>query len=280
MTIQRACHLVGIPRRTAYYEPHPRPPLPVDSRVKQAVVEVCTERPSFGYRRVTAMVRRKLDVAVNTKQVRRIMRKEGLLLKSGARPPRTRIPKKPGRVITEKPDTAWQMDAKYVFCGAADRWVLAHNIVDTCTSEWVGLLFDKRYRKQECIQVLQQAALERWPDTGRAPGTKLRLDNHGSQTCDDFVQAAQLLGFQVEHIHNHVPEENGMVESFHASLDRDYLDLTEFHSKAEAAIFLEKARHDYNHIKPKERLGWRSPRQYYLEVTENATQKPSENEQH
>jgi putative transposase len=238
--------------------------------VREAVVEACTERPSFGYRRVTAMVRRKLQFAINTKQVRRIMRQENLLLKQPRRPLRQRIPKKPGTIITAHPDESWQMDAKYIFCGN-DRWVLAHNIIDTCTTEWVGFLFDRRYRKQECIKLLEQTVLERWPQTGKAPGTRLRLDNHGSQTCDEFVEAAELLGFHVEYIQNHQPEQNGMVESFHACLQRDYLDLVDLESEAQAAKFLAEARLDYNKIKPKQRLGWRTPRQFYEEVTKNAT---------
>lgn len=228
-------------------------------------------RPSFGYRRVTAMVRRQLQRPVNTKKVRRIMKAENLVLKSGAQPPRKRLRKHPGKIITDAPDTAWQMDAKYIWCGDADRWVLLHNIVDTCTSEWVGKLFSKRYRKQECIQLIEEAALARWPQTGRAPGTRLRLDNHRSQQSDDFVEAAKRLGFEVEYIHNHVPEDNGMVESFHASLERDYLGLTEFQSKNEADIFLESARADYNDVKIKERLGWKTPREFYEEVKQNAT---------
>jgi hypothetical protein len=173
--------------------------------VRQAVIETCTERPSFGYRRVTAMVRRKLQFAINTKQVRRIMRQEKLLLKQPRRPPRQRIPKEPGTLTVARPDEVWHMDAMYVFCGP-DRWVLAHNIVDACTSEWVGFLFDRRYRKEECIRLLEQTVLERWPQTGRAPGIRLRMDNHFSQTCDEFVEAAKLLGFWPEYIHKHQPE--------------------------------------------------------------------------
>lgn len=278
MAVKRARHLTGLSRRSHYYVPRPRLPPPVDSEIREAVVEVAKERPSFGYRRVTAMVRRKLQRRVNTKQVRRIMRIEHLTLNPHAQPPRKRVPKKPGTIITEKPDMAWQMDVKYIWCGPQDRWWLTHNIVDTCTSEWVGFMFDKRYRKQECIEVLQRAALERWPATGKAPGTKLRLDNHGSQSCDDFVAAAKLLGFEPEYIHNHVPEENGMVESHHAAMERDYLGLTEFESKQQAEEYLLWARRDHNDVKPRERLGWKTPREFYLGVTQNATESSSKSE--
>jgi putative transposase len=250
--------------------------------IRASVTEVAGERPSFGYRRVTAMVRRRLERAVNTKRVRRIMRLDHLTLASGAQPPRKRLPKHPGKILTEYPDEAWQMDAKYVWCGR-DRWMILQNIIDTCTGEWVGYLFDKRYRRQEIVQLVEATTLARWPGPGRAPGTRLRMDNLRAYASDQVVDTARQLGFAPEFIHNHVPEDNGMVESFHASLDRDYLNLVEFQSKEEAAVYLAKAFEDYNTVKPKERLGWKTPREYYksktLEGNANANQNPSRSEQ-
>lgn len=275
----RACWLTGVPRRSSYYEPVVRVPPPPDPAIRAAVHQVATDRPSFGYRRVTAMVRRTTGLAVNTKRVRRIMHLDHLVLDSGAQPPRKRIPKRPGRILTEAPDTAWQLDGKFVWCGGRDRWVILQNIVETCTGEWVAYGFDKRYRTVEAIDVVEKATLARWPETGRAPGTRLRVDNLSTYTSDRFVDAAKARGFRVEFIRVHTPEENGMVESFHASLDRDYLNLVEFASKEEAATYLAWAFEDYNAVKPKERLHWKTPREFYKEVTENANRKSSESVQ-
>lgn len=64
-----------------------------------------------------------------------------------------------------------------------------------------------------------------------------------------------------------------MVESFHASLDRDYLDLVEFESRQHAEAHLAWAYTDYNEVKPKERLDWKTPREFYKLVTKNANKK-------
>lgn len=245
-------------------------PPPVDGVVREAVLQICQERPSCGYRRVTAFVCRRLGVKVNSKAIRRIMRQENLLLKQPKRPPRQRLPKTPGLLTTERPDEVWHMDVMYVHCGR-DGHVLAHNIVDACTSEWVGFLFDKHYRTEETIRVLEEAVLERWPQTGKAPGTKLRMDNHFSQTNDDFVEAAKLLGFKPEWIQKHQPEQNGVVESFHSRLRKDYLNLVDVVSEGHARAVLTAARFDYNQVKPKQRLGWRTPTEFYEEVKKNAT---------
>src|SRR3972149_3377524 len=67
ITVSRACALAGTPRRPRYYAPRPRTPRPFDPEVHALVLETAEERPSFGYRRVTAMVRRRLRVAGNEK---------------------------------------------------------------------------------------------------------------------------------------------------------------------------------------------------------------------
>lgn len=268
MSVMRACRLVGLARASYYYEARARVPVEPDPEIRQAVLDVCRERPSFGSRRVMGMVRRRLGRQVNRKGVRRIMALERLTLRSGAQPPRRRIPKRPGRILTERPDMAWQSDGKYVPT-RRDGHVVLQSIVDTCTGEWISYVFDKRYRKQEAVQLLERAVLARWPATGRAPGTRLRLDNARCYTSDLFVETAKTLGFQVEFIQVHTPEDNGMVESFHAGLDRDYLDLHEFESKEDAARFIETAFVDYNEEKPKERLGWKTPREAYKELKEN-----------
>jgi putative transposase len=278
LTVKRAAFLTGFPRRSVYYRPRSRLPPPVDRVARQAVLEVCTERPSFGYRRVTRMVRRKLQIRINEKAIRRIMRQEKLMLRQPRKPPRQRIPKEPGKLTVANPDEVWHMDAMYVLTHK-DGYVLAHNIVDACTSEWVGFLFDRRYRKEECIRLLEETVLDRWPQTGRAPGTRLRMDNHFSQTNDEFVEAAKLLGFQPEWIHKHQPEMNGVVESFHSVLRKDYLNLVDIETENQGREFLNGVRLDYNLVKPKQRLGWRTPRQFYEEVTKNATSKTPKCEQ-
>ncbi len=66
------------------------------------------------------------------------------------------------------------------------------------------------------------------------------------------------------------PEDNGVVESFHAGLERDYLRTLVFDSFAEAEAYLAWAREDYNTIKPKQRLRWMTPSEYHEEVSVSA----------
>lgn len=267
--VKRACRFVGLPRSTYYYEATPRTEKPVDPQLRAAVVKIAEERPSFGYRRTSAMVRRALKRPVNEKAVRRVMKQENLTLEPCVQPPRARVRKHPGKLLTEAPDLAYQMDMKYVWCGR-DGWAYLQNIVETCTSEWLGYEFSNRCGAREAIMVLDRVTMERFPTTCKAPGTKLRVDNGPGYRADAFTAHASLLGYDVEHIQIRTPEDNGVVESLHAGLERDYFRLLVFDSFDEAAAFIATAFKDYNEVKPQKRLGWRTPKEYYEEVTASA----------
>jgi len=69
---------MNLARSTFYDEPAGQPP--GDAKVVQKIGEICAEYPRYGYRRVTAQLRRD-GLVVNHKRAMRIMRQEGL--KSG-----------------------------------------------------------------------------------------------------------------------------------------------------------------------------------------------------
>lgn len=269
--VTRGCRLSGIPRSSYYYHPRERQPRPTDPIVHRAVVETCLDRPSFGYRRVTAMVRRRLAKPINTKQVRRIMKLENLALEPCVQPTRARIPKQRGQQITSRPDEAYQMDLKYIWCGQ-DGWAYLQSVVDCCTSEWLSYAFSKRCGATQAIACLDQVVQDRFPDTCLVPATKLRVDNGPAYRSDRFTDHARETGFDVEHIQVKTPEDNGVIESLHAGLDRDYFRHAAFDSFEEARAYIQWAFDDYNQVKPQQRLDWKTPSEYRSEVTVSANQ--------
>jgi len=66
---------VGICRSTYYYKPKGRPS---DTDLADRIEEIALEYPSYGYRRITAELRRR-GLKVNHKRVYRIMGQENLL---------------------------------------------------------------------------------------------------------------------------------------------------------------------------------------------------------
>jgi len=116
--IRLVCRLLGVPRSSLYYTA--RPPLD-EAALKTALVDLAGEWPTYGYRRLTAMLRR-LGWPVNGKRVRRWMDELGL---TGAPPARTRrttdsrhaFPRYENLVKNLEilgPDHVWVADITYV----------------------------------------------------------------------------------------------------------------------------------------------------------------------
>src|SRR5262249_9110638 len=73
--IRLVCRLLGVPRSSVYYACHPYPD--GDAMIKSALLDVAAEYPTYGYRRLSWMLRR-LDWPVNFKRVRRWMAELGI----------------------------------------------------------------------------------------------------------------------------------------------------------------------------------------------------------
>jgi len=109
--------MLEIPRSTYYYRPKPRD----DSALKAAIEGVVADWPTYGYRRVTAQLRRE-GWRVNRKRICRLMREMSLQATKKRRKRRTTdsrhgFPRYPNLVQDLKilyPDQIWAADITYI----------------------------------------------------------------------------------------------------------------------------------------------------------------------
>jgi transposase len=73
---------VGVSRSSLYYRARGRASR-ADRSLDEVIVEVCGEKPVYGYRRVAWWLGRKRGLVVNGKRVLRVMRERGLLFSRG-----------------------------------------------------------------------------------------------------------------------------------------------------------------------------------------------------
>src|SRR5207237_129339 len=113
------CQLLAVPRSSVYYQAQPVPD--ADAMLKAVLLELAGEWPTYGYRRLTAMMRR-LDRPVNTKRVRRWMDELGI---NGAPPSRghrttnskhafPRYPNLVQNLEITRPEQVWVADITYI----------------------------------------------------------------------------------------------------------------------------------------------------------------------
>ena len=106
--LTRLCQWLGLPRSTAYYEPRERSAPQRDHAFEMLVFDIVQAHPTFGIRRVWALLKFSLGWDVNKKRVARLFKRRGWSCKLrciGGRP-RVQVSKS----ITQRPDERWATD--------------------------------------------------------------------------------------------------------------------------------------------------------------------------
>jgi putative transposase len=76
--VKKGCELMGISRSTYYYRPKKNMAKKKrDADIADAIEDIAEEFPSYGYRRITAALKRR-GMVVNHKKVAKIMKKMGV----------------------------------------------------------------------------------------------------------------------------------------------------------------------------------------------------------
>lgn len=73
--IATVCQVLNYPRSQVYYEPQPPA---AETAIKEAITRLARQHPTYGYRRITAMLKR-TGHEINHKRMARLMREMGLI---------------------------------------------------------------------------------------------------------------------------------------------------------------------------------------------------------
>lgn len=226
--------------------------------------EIIDERLTYGYRRVCAVLNRRLlemgRPRVNHKRVYRIMRLHGLLLSrhSGLRPDRPHE----GKVIAIRRNLRWCSDVFEVRCANGDAVRVAFAI-DCCDREIIGFLASTRGISSEMIQDLMLECVEKRFGTGRAPSSVQWLSDNGSCfTARETIEFAAWLGLESRFTPVRSPESNGMAEAFVRTFKRDYVSGQDRPDARTVLGQLADWFEDYNERHPHKGLRMKSPREF------------------
>jgi putative transposase len=218
--------------------------------------------PTFGYRRLWALLRRD-GVRINRKTVYRLLRRRGWFVHQRAATPRPRAQGRRSR--TEASDVRWALDVTHVDCGA-DGWGHLAAVIDCHDRQIVGYEFALRGRAREAERALEQACLARFGTLRPAGATPiLRSDNGLIFQSRRFRAACRDYRLAQEFITPYSPEQNGLIERFFRSLKEECVWLQRFADFAEARRAIASWIGWYNAGRPHQALGYRSPLQFRAE---------------
>jgi transposase InsO family protein len=228
--------------------------VPDDEDVLTArIVALASEYGRYGYRRVTALLRRE-GWRVNHKRVERIWRQEGLKVPK-RQPKRGRLWLNDGSCIRHRPqhrNHVWSYD--FVADRTHDgRPIRMLTVIDEYTRECLAIEVARKLSSQDVLDVLRDLFVE------RGDPEYIRSDNGPEFTATAVREWLSRVAVKTLFIEPGSPWENGYNESFNGKLRDELLAREIFYTLKEAKVLIEDWRNLYNRFRPHSSLGYRPP---------------------
>jgi len=244
-----------------------------DGDLVPRIAALVTARPTYGYRRITAILNRQLRseglAPCNHKRVYRIMQAHGLLLarKYTKRPEHVHD----GKVIVMRSNLRWCSDGFEFTCWNGDI-IRGAFIIDAHDREiiaWRAVV--NAGISGSDIRDIMLEAVERRFGTYRAPAVVDMLTDNGSPYIAKDTQIfARQLGLKSCFTPVRSPQSNGMSEAFVKTLKRDYVQVTPLPDAQTVLGLIGGWIEDYNENHPHSGLKMRSPREFIVAQTATA----------
>jgi len=265
LSIERMCQLAQVSRAGFYRSLQERLPVEEEMEVRSTIQQIVLEhRRRYGYRRVTAELRRR-GLLVNHKRVARLMREDNLL----AVQPRAFVVTTnsehefevylnlASRMKLTGLNQLWVADITYIRLKA--EFVYLAVILDGFSRKVVGWALERTLATRLTRTALEQAIAARQP----TPGLVHHSDRGVQYASDEYVRVLQAHQMIPSMSRPANPYDNASCESFMKTLKReeiyahDYVDLDHLRRNIEA--FIEQY---YNRCRLHSALGYQPPDEF------------------
>jgi putative transposase len=204
--VRQICRALRCPRSSHYYPARRRD----ETSLRAAIERLAGAWPTYGYRRITALLRRE-HVQVNRKHVARLMREMGLQGRRPTRPPRTthsdhvyrRSPNLVQGLTIVRPDHVWVGDLTYI--QLREECVSLAVLMDVYTRSIRGWHLSRPLDQALTLTALRRALVQRRPDMHHS-------DQGVQYAATAYVQTLQALGVQISMATAGEATENGYAE--------------------------------------------------------------------
>jgi transposase InsO family protein len=224
------CRLLDFPRCQLYRQPDTDPA--ADAPLRESLRRLAGQWPTYGYRRLTALLRRE-GQPVNGKRVRRLMTELGIHGMLPVRRKRTtdsshdfpRFANLVEGLEVERPDQVWVADITYI--RLRRDFVYLAVVMDVFTR-----LIRGWHLGHDLAGALTLVALERALERHRP---EIHHSDQGVQyAATDYVGRLLQAGARISMAAVGKPEENGYAERLMRTIKEEEVDLSEYHDYADA----------------------------------------------
>lgn len=235
----------------------------INQVVLEQVQEIKIKRPTYGYKRVTAMLNKEREInaqpRLNRKRIYRIMREEDLLLK---RYPRRRKHPGTGKVMTLHSNTRWCSDAFEIMCFNGEKVYVVFSL-DCRDRELIHYIAKPEPILAEDICELMTTSVMKRFDAFKTPSPIQWLSDRGTiYRALSTQNRARQLGLITCYTAPYSPSSNGMAEALVHTIKRDYVYLADCESAKKVIKMLPEWIEDYNNQAPHSALSMMSPREF------------------
>ncbi len=262
---------MGISRSTYYYRPKGNlEKKKRDADIADAIEKICYEHPYYGYRRVTAALRRK-GMVVNHKKVLKIMKKMGIQCRKARRFAITTnsrhslkvYPNLAKDLVLERPDKLWCADITYIRILTGFVYLAA--IIDAFSRYIVGYAIGKTLAAKLPLEALKMAIRSRNTDN------LIHHSDKGIQYCSyEYVDLLESCKVKISMTAKASPYENATIESFFRTLKVEEVYLWEYETYQDVTsripYFIEDV---YNSKRLHSSLGYMPPEEFEHIFIEN-----------
>ena len=252
MSIAEQCELSGLVRSSLYYKPVGESA--EDLELMRRIDELYTEAPYYGSRKIA------FELKVNRKCVQRLMRKMGL--EAIYPKPRLSNPAPEHRIYPyllrgvkiDRPDQVWSTDITYIRLHGGFIYLVA--VIDWFSRyvlSWeVSVTLDTSF----CVSALDWALKDATPEI-------FNTDQGAQFTSEEFTGRFKDRGIKISMDGRGRALDNVFVERLWRSVKHEEVYLKDYSSVADAIENLSRYFHRYNHQRPHQSLGYKTPAAVY-----------------
>lgn len=234
-----------------------------DQELLDEIKSILAKRPTYGYRRVAAVINHSLkskgNPLVNHKRVYRVMKENQLLL----RKPKIKEKRShTGKVATIASNIRWCSDSFSIQCLNGEQVHVAFSI-DACDREVLRYISSTMGIDGRAIRDLMLESVEYTMGREQLKSPIQWLTDNGScYTAKETVLFGRELGLEIRTTPAYSPESNGISEAFVKTFKRDYVWPNDISNAKVVMEKLDEWFEDYNERAPHKALKMLSPREY------------------
>ena len=268
------CERVGLSRASYYRLWEQTAPAEAETELREAVQQAALAHRHYGYRRITAWLKRH-QWEVGWRKVRRLMREDNLLAVAKRKfipttdsQHRFRVyPNLVEHLVIEDINQLWVADLTYI--RLMEEFVYLAVVLDAFSRRVVGSALGRTLQASLPLAALNRALRQRQP----GPGLVHHSDRGTQYACHKYVHRLEACQAVLSMSRPARPWENARCESFIRTLKKEALDGRGYRSLQELKDHLEEfIEQTYNRVRLHSALGYQSPEEFEQKLARHKPQ--------